>query len=273
MTEHGAGKHRSYLFVPGSRPERFDRAMKSGADAVIIDLEDAVAAADKISARHSVAIWAREDRVVYVRVNARGTPWFDEDAQLSRLPGIAGLVLPKTECSADVAALVCAVGQQTAVFPLIESAKGMCNALEIANAPCVRQLMFGTLDFMLDMQMDVDNEELNGFRAELTKVSRVAGIDAPVDGVTVAVHDALQLERDTRNGKRFGFFGKLCIHPKQVATVNEGYAPSESDIAWARCVLDAAQDGKGVALMTDGSMVDRPVVLRAERIMKLASSN
>ncbi|MFM0060195.1 CoA ester lyase [Paraburkholderia phytofirmans] len=273
MTEHGAGKHRSYLFVPVNRPDRFDSAMKSGTDAMIIDVEDAVAPMDKISARNLVTAWAREDRVVYVRVNARGTPWFEEDAVLNSLPGVAGLVLPKAECSADVAALVRAASQQTAVFPLIESAKGMCNALEIAKAPHVRQLMIGTLDFMLDMQIDVDNEELNGFRAELTKISRVAGIDTPIDGVTVALHDELQLERDARNGKRFGFFGKLCIHPKQVAKVNQCYAPSGKDIAWARRVLDAAHDANGAALMIDGSMVDRPVVLRAERIMKLASTN
>jgi citrate lyase subunit beta/citryl-CoA lyase len=123
------------------------------------------------------------------------------------------------------------------------------------------------------MQMEVANEELNGFRAELTKFSRVAGIDAPIDGVTAAVHDESQLERDTRNGKRFGFFGKLCIHPKQVAKVHQCYAPSEKDIAWARRVLGAARDANGAALMVDGSMVDRPVVLRAERIMKLASTS
>jgi citrate lyase subunit beta/citryl-CoA lyase len=261
---------RSYLFVPGNRPDRFDRALDSGADAVIIDLEDAVASTDKVSARRFVAAWARADREVYIRVNGRATPWFEDDARLCSLPGIAGLVLPKAERADDVAALLAAAKRETAVFPLIESAKGMCNALDIAGARHVRQLIFGTLDFMLDMQLEVDNVELNGFRAELTKVSRAAGIDAPIDGVTTAVHDELQLARDTINGKRFGFLGKLCIHPKQVPKVNQCYAPSEQDIAWARRILHAGQGANGGAVMIDGSMVDRPVILRAERIMSLA---
>jgi citrate lyase subunit beta/citryl-CoA lyase len=238
---------------------------------VIIDLEDAVASTDKVSARGFVAAWARADRKVYIRVNGRATPWFEEDARLCSLPGVAGLVLPKAECADDVTALLAAAKRETAVFPLIESAKGMCNALDIAGARHVRQLMFGTLDFTLDMQLEVDNEELNGFRAELTKLSRAAGIDAPIDGVTTAVHDELQLARDTINGKRFGFFGKLCIHPKQVLTVNRCFAPSAQDIAWAQRILQAGQEANGGAVLLDGSMVDRPVILRAERIVRLAA--
>lgn len=272
MEEHCKGRHRSYLFVPGDRPDRFDSALKSGADAVIIDLEDAVATEHKISARHFVNVFAQDKSAVYVRVNAHGTPWFEGDARLAGLPGVAGIVLPKAESSQDVAALIRAAGQETSVFPMIESAKGLSNALEIARAPHARQLMFGTLDFMVDMQMDVGNEDLNIFRAELTKISRVAGIDGPIDGVTVSAHDELKLERDARNGRRFGFSGKLCIHPKQVAKVNECYSPSEQDLTWAQRVLDAAHKSNGAAIMLDGSMVDKPIVLRAERIVSLMVS-
>jgi citrate lyase subunit beta/citryl-CoA lyase len=258
---------RSFLFVPGNKPERFEKAIASGADAVIIDLEDAVAPDQKNAAREAVAAWANPSGRVYIRVNGKGTPWFEQDALLCKLPGVQGVVLPKAETTSDVTDLVALARKKTAVFPLIESAEGLWNALDIAKAPCVQQLMFGTLDFMLDMKLDLTNGDLNIFRAELAKASRVAQIAAPIDGVTTEIDDMERLSQETLNGKRWGFIGKLCIHPRQVATVNRSYAPSESELEWARRVVDAAQAVGGAAVSLDGQMVDRPVVLHAQRLL------
>jgi citrate lyase subunit beta/citryl-CoA lyase len=265
--------HRTFLFVPGSKPERFNKALESGADVVIIDLEDAVGLDQKDEARRAVTEWARADRRVLIRTNARGTPWFEKDALLGKLPGVEGIVLPKTEGAEDVTSLVHLIKRKIAVFPLIESAQGMVNAAQIAKAPFVKQLMFGTLDFMVDMNMALDNDELNIYRAQMSTVSRVANICAPIDGVTTSIEDADQLMRDTQNGKRWGFAGKLCIHPKQVATVKQCYTPSEQDIAWARRVISASAGAAGAAVSVDGKMVDRPVVLRAQIIVEAAGAS
>jgi citrate lyase subunit beta/citryl-CoA lyase len=255
------------LFVSGSQLARFSKALDSGADAVILDLEDAVPPEEKDHARQQVAAWLAAERPVLIRVNANGTPWFEQDTQLGKLRGVAGIVLPKAESAADVVALVSRTRSRIPVFPLIESAKGMWNALEIAKAPFVEQLLFGTLDFCADMGMEPDGDELNHFRGNLVMISRVAGIRAPIDGVTPTIGDEALLQADTVRGKRWGFAGKLCIHPKQVPTINRCYAPCESELSWARRVLDAFADAKGAAVAVDGKMVDRPVVLRAQSIV------
>ncbi len=270
MSHLSMSQPRSLLFVPGSQPDRFNKALNSGADTVIIDLEDAVKPDAKDDARRAVAAWAAPDRQVLLRVNANGTPWFTEDAQLARLRGVTGIVLPKAESASDVVALVSLTKTKLPIFPLIESAEGMWNAMAIANAPFVHQLMFGTLDFIADMGIESDGGELDPFRAQLVMISRVAGIHPPIDGVTPAIDDVERLATETRNGKRRGFGGKLCIHPKQVATVNQCYAPSESELAWARRVLDASEKANGAAISIDGRMVDRPVVRRAQRLVDLA---
>ncbi|SPB13542.1 aldolase [Caballeronia novacaledonica] len=263
-----ADRYRSFLFVPGNRPERFAKALDSGADAIIIDLEDAVAPASKDEARDAIAAWLSPERPVLIRVNACDTPWFDRDAQLGKLRGVAGIVLPKAEKAADIIALVSRTKSTMPVFPLIESAQGMFNALEIAKAPCVHRLMFGTLDFCADMNMATDDDVLDPFRANLAMISRVAGIGAPIDGVTPAIDDEDVLKNETLNGKRRGFSGKLCIHPKQVRTINACYAPSDAELAWAKRVLDAFSNANGAAIAVDGKMVDRPVVLRAQSIIE-----
>jgi citrate lyase subunit beta / citryl-CoA lyase len=262
---------RSLLFVPGSKPERFEKALQSGADAVIIDLEDAVSPEEKDKARRAIASWVRPDRPVLIRVNARGTPWFKEDALLCRLPGVAGLILPKTESSTDITELISISKKRTAVFPLIESAQGMWNVLSIAKAPFVQQLMFGTLDFMVDLNMELENDQLNLYRAQMTSASRIADIRPPIDGVTLYIDEPALIASDTLNGKRWGFAGKLCIHPRQVETVNHAYAPSEHEILWARRVLEAANKEQVAALSVDGKMVDKPVFLRAQRIIEIAN--
>ncbi|OYD60212.1 UNVERIFIED_ORG: citrate lyase subunit beta/citryl-CoA lyase [Burkholderia sp. CF145] len=272
MSQSDRREHRSFLFVPGTQPDRFDKALASGADAVIIDLEDAVPPEDKEHARQTVAAWLAQARPVLIRVNAVSTPWFEQDAALGKLRGVAGIVLPKAESASDVIALVSRTKSKMPVFPLIESAKGMWNALEIAKAPFVRQLMFGTLDFCADMGMAPDGDELNSFRANLVMASRIADIRPPIDGVTPAIDDAKALEADTGMARRWGFSGKLCIHPRQVQTVNGCFAPSEAELSWARRVVDAFGRSNGAAVSVDGKMVDRPVVIRAQNILEASCS-
>ncbi|AIO67495.1 HpcH/HpaI aldolase/citrate lyase family protein [Burkholderia oklahomensis] len=271
MPNNAAIPPQSYLFVPGSRPDRFERALSSGADAVIVDLEDAVEPAAKDAAREAVAAWVSRSRPVLVRINGRDTRWFDQDAKLAALGGVAGIVIPKAECPDDVVAVVARARRKVPIFPLIETARGMWSAMDIAKAPCVKRLMFGTLDFIAEMGMDDDRDPLNPHRAQLALVSRVAGLDAPVDGVTPDVHDVDRLRAGTLNGKKYGFGAKLCIHPAQVAAVHACYSPSERELDWAARVVDAASRAEAGAITVDGKMVDRPVVLRAQRLLACAA--
>ncbi|WP_175947239.1 HpcH/HpaI aldolase/citrate lyase family protein [Burkholderia pyrrocinia] len=271
MSSEAAFSAQSYLFVPGNRPERFASALASGADAVIIDLEDAVEPAAKVDARETVKTWVSRDRPVLVRINGRGTPWFDEDAKLVALDGVAGVVIPKTESLDDIVEVVSVAKRKVPVFPLIETARGMWSAMDIAKAPYVKRLMFGTLDFIAEMGTDDDHEALNPYRAQLALISRVAGIEPPVDGVTPDIHDTDRLVADTRNGKRHGFGAKLCIHPAQIAAVHECYSPSARDVEWAMRVVDAVSRADGAATTVDGKMVDRPVLLRAQQVLASAA--
>ncbi len=259
----------SYLFVPGNRPERFGKALASGADQVIIDLEDAVAPADKPAARDAIRSALDPDFPAAVRINSADSEWFEHDLSLCSLPGVAAVVLPKAESVADVARVLAAGAPM--VLALIESAEGLANARALAAADGVSRLMFGSIDFSVDLGIEGDERELDAFRSELVLASRLAGIAPPVDGVTTAIDDTEVLRRDTLRGKRFGFGGKLCIHPRQLAIVHAAFLPSHDEVHWAMRVLDAARQAGGGAVAVDGKMVDKPVMMRAERILQAAS--
>lgn len=261
---------RSYLFVPADRPERIAKALASGADAVIVDLEDAVAPDAKERARDALGAWlarAGQGRPVVVRVNAIGTPWFEADLAVCRTPRVAAVMLPKAERAADLGL----GGSDKPVLPLVETAAGIDAVRDIARAPRVERLVFGSIDLQLDLGISGDGEELLLFRSQLVLASRLAGIAPPVDGVSSAIDDAARLQADTQRARRLGFGAKLCIHPKQVGTVNAGFAASTEEIAWARRVLDAAAQAGGAAVAVDGKMVDRPVILRAEELLRWAA--
>jgi citrate lyase subunit beta/citryl-CoA lyase len=254
---------RSLLFVPADRPERFDKACSSGADAVILDLEDAVGPSAKAAARDALANWARPDRNVLVRINAPRTSWFEEDwAMLKQLSGISGIVLPKAERVDEVALLAV----QYEIFPLVETALGLQRAEVIGRVPGVQRLLFGSVDFQLDLAVRGDGRELLFFRSQLVWASRLAGLPAPIDGVSTALDDFEKLRADAMQSRAMGFGGKLCIHPRQVAVVKAAFAPTIEEQAWARRVLAASPDGAAVRL--NGQMVDRPLVLRAQAIVE-----
>ncbi|MBA2960996.1 MULTISPECIES: HpcH/HpaI aldolase/citrate lyase family protein [Ramlibacter] len=260
-----ASPPRSYLFVPGDRPERFAKACASGAHAVIVDLEDAVAPEQKAAARAALAAWLHPDHPVLVRINAADTAWFRDDCALAGRPGVAGVVLPKAERLEDIEALRAAGA--AAVLPLIETAVGYDRARELAGAAGVHRLVFGSIDFQLDLGITGEDDALLAFRSGLVLASRLAGVAAPVDGVSTAIDDAAQLSADAARARRLGFGGKLCIHPRQLQAVHAAFSPSEADVRWAKRVLEAAGSAKGVAIAVDGKMVDRPVILRAQAIL------
>ncbi|NLD67226.1 MAG: CoA ester lyase [Limnobacter sp.] len=262
---------RSYLFVPGNRPERFEKALNSGADALIVDFEDAVPPQDKAAARSAAADWlarqSRGDTQLLVRINAADTEWFADDLVACAHPALDGIVLPKAESVDQLAKLADRFGERVLLLPLIETARGFARAGELAAASAVQRLVFGTIDFQLDLGIEGDELELLYFRSQLVLLSRLAGIAAPVDGVTTSLDDEVQIHADAQRGRRLGFGAKLCIHPRQLAAVHRAYRPSAEEVAWARRVVEAADAAQGAAVALDGKMVDRPVILKAREIL------
>jgi citrate lyase subunit beta/citryl-CoA lyase len=266
---------RSYLFVPGNRPDRFAKAFASGADQVVLDLEDAVAPEDKAQARDAVVAWAlaappEELARAVVRINDVSSAWHGEDLRVLRNAPLQAAMLPKAETREQVAALRAAV-PALRVLALLETARGIANADKVAVAPGVTRLVFGTLDYALDLDLDLtaDEEPLAHAAGCLVVASRAAGLDAPVAGVTPQLDDTVRLLADWAWARRRGFGAKLCIHPAQVAPVHQAMAPSPEDIAWAREVLAADASSPG-AVRLRGRMVDLPVVQRARRVLQRA---
>ncbi|MGE5523100.1 MAG: HpcH/HpaI aldolase/citrate lyase family protein [Rhodospirillaceae bacterium] len=262
---------RSLLFVPGNRPERIAKAQRAGAHGVIVDLEDAVATSEKEAARAALARHLDPAAPVLVRVNGPDTEWFQRDLEVCAAPGVAGVLIPKAEDVAHLEATRRSVGADRILLPLIETARGFDRARALAESGLAQRLTFGHIDFQLDLRIEGERDELLYFRSHLVLVSRLAGLPAPLDGVSVAIDDTDRVRAETLYAKRLGFGGKLCIHPKQVPVVNLCFLPSAEEQAWARRVLDAAAASQGSAVAVDGKMIDVPVIRKAEEI--LASSS
>jgi citrate lyase subunit beta/citryl-CoA lyase len=268
---------RTYLFVPGNRPERFAKALASGADAVVLDLEDAVASAAKVDAREAIAQWSRQaagagrERIV-VRINDAQSSAFAGDLRLLREAGISNVMLPKAESAAQVQAVRGAV-PEACVLALIESACGVANVHQVAGADGVSRLVFGTLDYALDLDLDITDgsEALVHAASALAIASRVAGLATPVAGVTPQLDNEQRLLTDLAWSRRHGFGAKLCIHPRQIAPIHAALAPSVQSVEWARRVLAAEAASPGAAQL-DGRMIDRPVVLQAQRTLQRAGA-
>ena len=266
---------RTYLFVPGDRPERFDKARASGADAVVLDLEDAVSPARKAAARDAIAAALGGGTRWVVRINDAATPWFSDDlALLAAAPaGSVEVMLPKAESPAQVAA-VRAVLPTVPVLALIESALGVLQVDAVAASPGVSRLVFGTLDFALDLDIDITDDPAGLLHAagRIALASRAAGLAAPVAGVTPEITDDRRLLADLAWARRLGFGAKLCIHPRQVAPLHQALEPDAASLDWARRVLAAvaASPEAHGAVQVDGRMVDKPVLRRAEALLARA---
>lgn len=251
---------RTPLFVPANRPERFAKAAASGTDAVILDLEDAVAPDAKQAARAALRV-DFTDLPVIVRINAEGTEWHKADLATVAALRPAAVILPKAEQAGSVGAVIAALAG-VPVIALVESARGLANTRAIAGAGVVR-LAFGSVDFCADLGCDHLREVLLPARSELVLASRLAGIAAPIDGVTVQLDDLSVSHADATHARALGMSGKLCIHPKQIAEVKRAFAATQAQIDWAKRVL-ASGDG---AVSVDGAMVDEPVRIRARAIL------
>jgi (S)-citramalyl-CoA lyase len=262
---------RTALFVPATRPDRFAKALGAGADAVIIDLEDAVEAVNKVSARDSVLEFAsaHPDVAFFLRVNDAATPWFDDDlAACRRISALAGILLPKAESAHDVQR-VAECGKP--VLPIVESARGVTALAELAAAEGVDRLSFGSLDLMLDLNTRPDTAGadllLNHIRCQILLHSASQGLHAPLDGVHPDFADEAGLGRIAQQVSDMGFGGMLCIHPRQIPVIHAAFAPSADEVAWARRVLAMADSSGSSAFQMDGKMVDAPVIERARHVV------
>jgi citrate lyase subunit beta/citryl-CoA lyase len=255
------------LFVPATAPNRFPKAQSSGADLVVIDLEDSVAAAHKMTARVAVEQWLRAGHRAVVRVNSAATDWYGDDLELvarHRCP----VMLPKADVP-TVREARDALHEGAELLALIETAQGVAECLELCRLGVATRLAFGALD--LTTELGVDPAAAHGVlqyaRAALVVASAAAGLPPPVDSVTADVRDTRALQADLELSRSAGFTGKLAIHPAQVAAINEAYTPSAAELAWAREICTAAGAGDGVTTVR-GVMVDLPVLTRARRVLE-----
>jgi citrate lyase subunit beta/citryl-CoA lyase len=295
MTAAGTAVLRSFLFVPGDNARRVEKALASDADAVILDLEDAVAVARKPAARAAAAeALARPRRGrCYVRVNAIGTAWCLGDLLEIVRAGLDGVVLPKVESAADLRAIDWAITSLERerglppgaidLMPIVETAAGFSRLERILAARSlkdypgpwrVRRVTFGAADLTRDLGMTwtESEEELALPRTQLVVSSRAAGLEPPIDTVWVRLKDAGGLRRSVEGSLRMGFQGRLCVHPEQVAVVNAIFTPGEEELARARRIVAAfekAEAGGLAAIEVDGAFVDYPIVERARRTLAI----
>ena len=246
---------------------------------MIIDLEDAVAAESKDQARRQLACTDLPGDVpLYIRINGYGTEWFAEDLALVAALPVTGVILPKAEDARHIDCVAAALSGEQAIVPIVETARGLWHVLELAMAARVERLIFGALDFQVDTGIQCDQQselELAYARSRIVVASRVAGVAGAIDTVSTAIDDERLLEADAQRSRRFGFAGKLCIHPKQLAATHRAFLPSREETDWATGLMSALAArpvaARG-AFSYRGAMVDRPVLDRARAILAAAAA-
>ena len=295
VPNHSLPPLRSWLYAPGNNPKLLARVFGAGADAVILDLEDAVPPGEKERARGLVAdvVRARPGRAgpaLFVRVNHPDSGLAHDDVKAVVGNGLDGLRVPKVESAETVEQIDDWIAEAEARSGLepgavalvcnIESAAGVWRADAIAAArPRVLALAFGGVDFGRDVGASVgaDGQETLYARSHLVLASRVAGVRPPVDGVYTQLADEDGLERTTHQARALGFFGRSAIHPRQVAVINRIFTPTAEELAWARQVIDTAREaeqtaGTGALQLATGEFIDVAVVRRAEALVQLAEA-
>jgi len=261
---------RSYLFAPGHHRKLLGKVFDAGADAVMLDLEDAVPPEAKVHARTLVAeVLAKE--TAWVRVNLPQTDLCAADLQAvgERAYGIR---IPKTESAQDVRWVVeRAPGKP--IICAIESAAGLLAAAEIARVPGVRHLAMGGVDLRKDLHAEAGTLPLLHSRSHIVVASRAAGLEPPIDSVYATLDDDAGLREEAESARSLGFFGKSAIHPRQLAVLHDVFTPSDDEVAWAREVLEAFEEAGGEALrLPSGEFVDVPVAERARRVLEIAGA-
>ena len=279
--------NRSFLFAPGNHPRRVEKSFTTGCDVVILDLEDAVAVAEKPATRAIVVEALKRPRICrgYIRVNSIDTDFCFEDIEAVVGPWLDGIMLPKVERPADLQAvdwMMASLEQRHRIkpgtidlIPIIETAKGHAAAREIAaSGGRLKRISFGGGDYTrdLNLQWTLAEEEIAAVRSEVVLASRLAEIDPPIDTVFIHIKEHEHFARSARKGREFGFQGKLCIHPDQVGPTNAAYSPTDEEAAWARKIISSfdAAEAQGLAsIQVDGYFVDYPIVEKAQRIVTL----
>ena len=287
MSSSHTGPFRTLLFAPGNHPRRVEKALCLKADAVILDLEDAVAIAEKVATRAVVvdALQSERSGLGYVRVNAYDTDFCFGDLLVVVAKGVDGIVLPKVETSSQLRSVDWVVSQLERekrlpaggidIIPIIETGKGVANVHDIASAGTrVKRLSFGAGDYTKDMAMRWTRHEgeLAHARAEIAVASRAAGLEAPLDTVWIHIKETDGCIKSAELVCDMGYQGKLCIHPDQVDPVNAVFTPSDEDVDFAKKVVKAFEDAEtqGLAsIQVDGYFVDYPIVDQAQRTLDL----
>ena len=279
--------NRTFLFVPGNHPRKLEKVFDSGADAVIIDLEDAVAIAEKPATRAVAVDALKQDHKPrgYIRVNAIDTEFCFQDLEEIVGPWLDGIVLPKVESASDYMTVDWVLGNlekkagvdvgSIDLMPIVETAKGLAAAREIAACGGrIKRLSFGAGDYTrdLNLQWTFAEDEIAAARSELVLASRLAEIEPPIDTVFIHIKEHDHFARSAHKGREFGFQGKLCIHPNQVEATHAAYTPTQEEAAWAQKIIDSfveAEKAGSASIQVDGYFVDYPIVEKAERIVEL----
>jgi citrate lyase subunit beta/citryl-CoA lyase len=288
--------NRTFLFAPGNHPRRVEKALGLDADGVILDLEDAVATADKAAAREPVAAALKLPRRGrgYVRVNAPSTPFCYRDLVETIHPGVDGVFLPKVGSAADLHAvdwLLANLEREQGIaegtldlVPMVETAAGVARVDRILQARSLRpysgpwrvkRVAFGAADYSLDVGLvpSLEEPELAEARARVVLASRAAGVEAPLDSPWFHLRDADGFRRALERSRRGGFQGRLCVHPDQVPVANEAFTPAAEDVARAERIVAAFKQAEArgaAAVEVDGQMVDYPIVYRAQALLDTA---
>ena len=263
---------KTWLFVPATRIDRVAKAFASGADAVIVDLEDAVADVDKIQARTSIKNYydSKDYQPIWVRINQAGSTDFEEDLKMcQQMPNLAGLILPKAEQSADIEQLHHATGLP--IIALIETARGLYQIDSIAKASGLLAFSYGFLDLCNDLRVQVNTSAAdivaNQIRYQLVLTSKVHELAAPIDTVYPDFNDEVGLNARVQLWSQMGMLGMLCIHPKQVAVVQRALKPTESELSFAQRVVEEYERSGQAVFEIDGQMVDAPVIERSLQLL------
>lgn len=277
--------HRTYLFAPGNHARRAEKAFTLDCDAVILDLEDAVAVAEKPATRALVVETLKQNpgKRGYVRVNAWDTEFCFNDILAVTGPWLTGLILPKVEEAAQVIAVDWILANierdkgmdvgAIDLVPIIETGKGVANVRAIAAAATrVRRLSFGAGDYTKDMSFrwTLAETEIDHARAEIALASRAEGLEPPIDSVWIHIKDTDGLVRSAEKVRDMGYQGKLCIHPDQIGPVNDVFTPTEEQVAFAEKVVAAFEEAeaRGLAsIQMDGYFIDYPIVDQARRTL------
>lgn len=263
---------KTWLFVPATRIDRVAKAFASGADAVIVDLEDAVAKADKVQARKDLQVYydSEDYQPIWLRINQASSNDFVEDLELcQQMPNLAGLILPKAEQAADIEKVHKATGLP--IIALIETARGLYQIDSIAKAAGLLTFSYGFLDLCNDLQVQVGTAAAdmiaNQIRYQLLLTSKVNNLLAPIDTVYTDFNDEKGLGQRVQLWSQMGMSGMLCIHPKQVAVVQQSMQPTDADIDFAKRVLEEYEQSGQAVFKIDGNMVDAPVIERCRQLL------